>query len=499
MSKRPSGAVLTGVHLDRTVNVPLHQQLYRGVREAILAGGLPSGARLPSSRILAAELGVSRATAVEAFEQLLAEGYLEGRTGSGTYVAATLPEELLRPARRPALGAAPSQPRRGPSVRCEQLLQTAGDLRRLREGSAQGSRAFRLGIPALDAFPHDLWGKVVARQARDVQPWRHGTAYLAGYPPLREALAAYLVGARGLRCTPEQVIIVGGAQQGIGLAAQVLLDPGDPVWLEDPAFSGLQSTLDATGVRAIPVPVEQEGLDLHTGKWLAPEARMVCVTPSHQFPLGVVMSLRRRLELLEWARAADAWILEDDYDSEYRYSGRPLKALQGLDQDGRVLYAGTFSKVLFPSLRLGYLVVPEHLVDPFTTALVYTGISVSLLEQAAVAAFMAEGHLERHLRRMRALYAERQAILLEAASVHLTGRLALQPAEAGLHLVARLPQEVDDVALVRQAAAEGVTLQPLSRYYRGTSPERGLLLGYAAATESEIRAGVKALARALED
>jgi len=497
MSKRKSGAVLTGVQLDRTAEEPLHRQLYREVRNALLAGGLPAGARLPSSRTLAAELGVSRATAVEAFEQLLAEGYLEGRVGSGTYVSATLPEELLRPARRSDPGTAPKGPRRGPSNRCREQLPAAMDLRRLRESSAQGPRAFRLGIPALDAFPHALWGKLIARVGRDLQPWKGDPPHLAGYPPLREALAAYLVGARGLRCTPEQVIIVGGAQQGIGLAAQVLLDAGDPVWLEDPAFSGLQTTLGAAGVRLIPVPVDQEGLEVRAGRALAPDGRLVCVTPSHQFPLGVVMSLRRRLELLEWARATDAWILEDDYDSEYRYSGRPLKALQGLDRDGRVLYAGTFSKVLFPSLRLGYLVVPAHLVDTFTAALLYTGVSVSLLEQAVVTAFMAEGHLERHLRRMRALYAARQSALLDAASGHLAGKLELRPAEAGLHLVAELPPTTDDAALARLAAAEGVSVQPLSRYYRGATSQPGLLLGYAAATEGEIARGVQALARVL--
>lgn len=497
MSKRATGAVLTGIQLDRAGEVPLHRQLYHGVREVILSGGLPSGARLPSSRTLATELGVSRATAVEAFEQLLAEGYLEGKVGSGTYVAATLPEELLRPSPRAAPDAVPAQPRRGVSARCQQLLTAAADLRRIREGSAQGPHAFRLGLPALDAFPHALWAKVITRQARDVQPWKQEVPFLAGYPPLREAISHYLVTARGLRCTPEQVIIVGGAQQGIGLAAQVLLDEGDPVWLEDPAFPGLQSALAAAGAQPVPVPVDDEGLNVQRGRALAPEARLVCVTPSHQFPLGVVMSLRRRLELLEWARAVDAWILEDDYDSEYRYSGRPLKALQGLDGDGRVLYAGTFSKVLFPSLRLGYLVVPAQLVDLFTTALLFTGISVSLLEQAAVAAFMAEGHLERHLRRMRSLYAERQEVLLDAAARELGGKLDLAPAEAGLHLVARLPAGADDAALARLALEAGVSVQPLSRYYRGPAPERGLLLGYAPATESEIRVGVRALARVL--
>jgi GntR family transcriptional regulator/MocR family aminotransferase len=497
MSKRPSGAVLTGMQLDRNTETPLHRQLYEGLRGAILAGGLPAGGRLPSSRTLAAELGVARATAVEAFEQLLAEGYLEGKVGSGTYVSATLPEELLRPARQPDPGQEPEQPRRGVSARCRQQLAAATDFRQLREASALGPRAFRLGVPALDAFPHDLWGKLIARQARDLQPWKESAWHLAGYPQLREAVAAYLVSARGLRCTPEQVIIVGGAQQGIGLAAQVLADPGDPVWLEDPAFTGLQATLDAAAVRTVPVPVDAGGLDVQAGRRLAPEARLVCVTPSHQFPLGVVMSLRRRLELLDWARAADAWIIEDDYDSEYRYAGRPLKALQGLDRDGRVLYAGTFSKVLLPSLRLGYLVVPTPLIDPFTAALVYASISVSTLEQAVVAAFMAEGHLERHLRRMRALYAARQATLLAAAHSALAGKLDLRPAEAGLHLVAPLPSSTDDTAIARLAAAEGVSVQPLSRYYRGLTRERGLLLGYAAATEAEIRDGVQALSRAL--
>lgn len=497
MSKRASGALIAGLVLDRALPEPLHRQLYAGVREAILSGYLAAGARLPSTRMLAAELGVSRNTVTEAFTQLFAEGYVEGRTGAGTYVSRAVPATLRRPEPAvPPVGREAAVPRRL-SRRAEAMHGGVGTLVRARFHGDGGIQPFQLGVPDLDNFPVAIWGKLVGRHGRDLQPWARGLLHPTGHPALREAVAGYLATARGVRCRPEQVIIVGGSQQGIALAAQVLLDPGDEAWMEDPGYRGTRTVLAGSGVRVVPVPVNAEGLDLAAGKARAPGARLAYVTPSHQFPLGVVMSLRRRLELLEWAAFTGAWILEDDYDSEFRYGGRPLTALQGLDTGGRVIYAGTFSKVLFPALRLGYLIVPEPLVETFASVLFAIGGPAPMLEQLVLADFIGEGHFERHLRRMRQLYRERQETLVRAAQRKLWGLLQVVPADAGMHLVGWLPEGVDDRAVAQAAAARNLRLVALSQS-SVEPPERGaLLLGYAALTLPQIREGIDRLGEVL--
>jgi len=325
-----------------------------------------------------------------------------------------------------------------------------------------------------------------------------------GYAPLRAEIAAYLGAVRGVRCGPEQVVVVAGSQQGIQLAARVCLDPGDRAWFEDPGYPGARRALEDAGARVVPVPVDAEGLDVAAGVARAPDARLAFVTPAHQAPLGVAMSAARRLALLEWARAARAWVLEDDYDSEYRYAGRPFPALQGLDPDGRVLYLGTFSKTLFPALRLGYLVVPPHLVDAVAGARAVLDRHSPVIEQAVVADFLAGGHFARHVRRMRTLYAERQAALVEAGRCELGGLLDLAPADAGLHLIGWLPPGVDDRAAAAAAHAAGVDTLSVSAH-RADPPAMeaapairgGLLLGYAPVRPPRIRAATRALARAL--
>lgn len=359
-----SGSVPPVISVDRSSAAPLHRQLYEGLREAILSGRLSAGALLPSTRELAAGLGVSRNTATSAYAQLLAEGYLEGRVGSGTYVARSLPDDLLRARSGPGgepggAGAEVALSRRGRLLAATPTT-TARD--------AGPARAFRPGIPALDAFPFGLWRRLESRFWRRPPPGLLGYGDPAGYGPLRAGISAYLRAARAVRCSPEQVIVVSGSQQALDLAARVLLDPGDAAWVEEPGYAGARAALLGAGARLVPVPVDEEGLDVAAGARLGPDARLVHVTPSHQYPLGATMSLARRLELLGWARRSGAWVLEDDYDSEYRYAGRPLEALQGLDAEGRVIYVGTFSKVLFPSLRLGYLVLPPDLVDAFAAA-----------------------------------------------------------------------------------------------------------------------------------
>jgi GntR family transcriptional regulator/MocR family aminotransferase len=485
-------AAVPEILLDTSSAVPLHRQLYEGLRGAILAGRLSAGTRLPATRMLAHELGISRNTVLNAFEQLLAEGYVEGQTGSGTYVSHVLPDDLLH-----VLPTPPAQPL-APSNR---RLSQRGSLLAATSVTAvddQGPpRAFRTGLPAFDTFPFDIWTRLVARHWKQPPPELLSYGDPAGYHRLREVIAAYLGAARGVQCTTDRVIIVAGSQQGLDLAARVLLDPGDRVWIEDPGYVGARGALRSAGAELVPVPLDQEGLRVAVGIDTCANARMAYVTPSHQFPLGVTMSLSRRLALLDWARRADAWLLEDDYDSEYRYTGRPLPALQGLDGDGRTIYLGTFSKVLFPSLRLGYLVVPLDLVNAFVAAKALADRHPPSIEQAALADFIAEGHFARHIRRTRALYAGRQAALIAAAQHELAGLMELHPAAAGMHLVGWLPPGMADTDAASRAAAVGVDVSPLSAYALEPLERGGLLLGYAAADQNEIHRAVRRLGRAL--
>ncbi|WP_437968382.1 PLP-dependent aminotransferase family protein [Sorangium sp. So ce260] len=492
----PVGAA-AAVVLDPASSAPLHRQVYEAVRGAIFAGRLRPGSKLPSTRALAAHLCLSRNTVLGAYAQLLAEGYLRGRIGSGTYVADALPERLLLARRGLAPQPAPSPGGADLSRRGALVAGAASPFRRAAAPLGAAGWAFQVGVPAFDAFPAIAWGRLMSR--RWDRSWR---ALLPlhepqGYAPLRRAIADYLVTARGVRCTPDQVVVVSGAQQAISLAAEVLLDPGDAVWVEDPGYTAARSALLAAGATPVPVPVDGEGLDVAAAGRLSASARLAVVTPSHQFPLGVTMSLGRRLALLDWARSSRGWVFEDDYDSEFRYAGRPLAALQGLSPDARVIYAGTFSKVLSPSLRLGYLVVPEALVDAFVAAKALADVSSPSLEQAILAEFMAEGHFARHVRRMRVLYERRQAALVAAAERELSGLLEVGPAPAGMHLLGWLPAGRADGAAAESAAASGVRCVALSELRVRSAGRGALLLGYAAVPEDEIAEGVRRLRTAL--
>lgn len=493
--------ILGPLALDPAAPVPLYRQLYEGLRAAILEGRLGPGARLPSSRALAGELDVGRNTVVAAFEQLLAEGYLEARVGAGTRVAAIPPETLLEvgmndAAKRKDARAGDTQDRLSARGRLMSSVRRFNRARGYEKGQAG---AFQHGLPALDMFPLDIWSRLLARRARAPQGRLYDYYVGAGYEPLRKAIAGYLGAARGVVCEPGQVIVTTGAQAALDLAARLVIDPGDPVWIEDPGYLGARGAFLAAGANLVPVPVDTEGLDIEAGLAAASKPKLIYVTPSHQFPLGATLSLVRRLALLETAKRFGAWVLEDDYDSEYRYVGRPLPALQGLDNADTVIYMGTFAKTLFPALRVGYLVVPPALVDAFETAIRLTGQTVPAALQAALADFIAEGHFGTHIRRMRALYAGRQERLLDALETYTEGMLTVQPREGGMQLVAYLPDGTDDRTVAEAAARHKVIATPLSTYFLNKPARPGLYLGYAAVADAEIPRGAEHLARALEE
>jgi GntR family transcriptional regulator/MocR family aminotransferase len=481
------------LEVDGLSKLPLHRQLYGGLRDAILEGRLLAGARLPASRVLAGELGLSRTTVLSAVEQLVAEGFLETRRGSGTFVTDNLPEEIHA-------GTGPTGPvsRR---VSAPVISRRGVGLAAVNRPSLNSIRPFAPGMPALDMFPFRLWSRLLASAWRSPERSLPAVGQSGGYPPLRRAIAEYLRSARGLRCGPDQIVVVGGAQSAIHLAGQVLLDPGDRVLIEEPGYAGIRGALMAAGADVVPTRVDEHGLMIDDVRDNDASVRMACVAPSYQHPLGVVMSLARRLDLLDWARRSNAWILEDDYFSEYRYRGRPLAALQGLDEDGRVVYVGSFSKVLFPTLRLGYLVVPEAAVDAFLGARRVLDDHTSLLAQPALTRFIAEGHFTAHIRRMRKLYAARQRSLLASAERHLEGLLELNADETGMQLNARLlpalARRMTDAEAAQCAARNDVTVLPLSQFYMGRPEHQGLMMGYAGFSADEIELAAIRLRSAL--
>ena len=467
----------------------LYRWLYDEMRTAILDGRLRPGSRLPATRDLASAYRLSRATIVTAFDQLKSEGYVEGRSGSGTYVSQVLPEQLLDVR-------GPRAEKRLPHRRVA-LSSYARRLQPFRGASPRPMRAFRANQPALDLFPTTLWAQVAARRLRRVSTNLLAGGEALGYRPLREAVADYLNTSRGVKCTADQVLILSGAQEALDRTARILLNPGEPVWMEEPGYPGAAVVFRALGARICAVPVDAEGLDLERGRKRWKSARLAYVTPAHQFPLGVTMSLRRRLALLEWARRSGTLIFEDDYDSEYRYSGRPIPAMQGLDRSGVVIFAGSFSAVLFPALRLGYLVVPAEMVDVFAAAESVSTHHPPLLEQAILCDFITEGHFARHIRRMRELYAERLAVLLECAREKLAGSVEISTVEAGLQTVGWLKRGIPAERVAALAALRDVEVVPLSRYASGRSRREGVILGFAAVDPRELRRGVEELARVL--
>ena len=502
MSKRnlPNTYLISLIHLDKSQNTPLYWQIYHSLRQAILTSKLGGGVKLPSSRDLANLLQTSRTTIVNAYDQLLAEGYLVSQVGAGTFVAKSLPEafmEIHAPENSP-----PQQAFERPLSSFGQKALERGKQYNLKHVHPFRDRhTFHVGMPDLNEFPFAIWSRLANHHLRH-QPAKmfQGNKSTAGYPPLREAIADYVQIARATNCSPEQIIIVSGAQQALYLSAQVLLSPNDTVWVEDPCYLSGIGALDGTGARIVPVPVDEEGLMMAQGQQLAPNARLVCVTPSCQFPLGYTMSLPRRLSLLAWAAKSGAWILEDDYDSEFRYDGSPLASLQGLDNHQRVIYIGTFSKMMYPSLRLGYLVVPPDLVDAFLYARIIMDQYTPRLEQLMLTDFMTQGYFTRHLRKMRKLYGERCRVLQMALAKYCADWVDVGDVSGGMHLVAWLKNGLDDKRVAAEAVKYNLRLSPLSSTYIGQAPARGgLMLGFTAMTLDEIETAVIKLAQLLSD
>jgi len=472
--------------LDRADTTPLQRQIYDGYRAAILRGQLRPGEQILSSREFAAELSVSRFPVLNAYAQLLAEGYLESRVGAGTFVSASLPEQQMSvdiPGRAPAV---PSGPR--PVSRRSALYPSISNLAYVR-----GRGSFGVHQPAFDQFPFAIWSNLVARHSRNphVRAIHHTDP--RGAERFRGAICDYLRTARGVQCTPDQVLIVSGSQQALDITARVLLDPGNSVWVEEPGYSLQRAVLTAAGCRLIPVPVDEEGMDVEKGIKRSPKARAAFVTPSHQYPLGSTMSASRRIQLLNWAHRAGAWVIEDDYDSEFRYQSLPIASMHGLDRNARVIYVGTFSKVLFPSLRLGYMVIPADLVDRFIAVRHAMDIFPPYLQQEVLADFILEGHFTRHIRRMRQVYKERRSILIDSLAREFPAGSGFEVhgVEAGMHLAMTLPPGLNDREISARAIRSRLWLWPLSPSYTTTPPRHGFILGFGSSLPAQIPRAVR--------
>jgi GntR family transcriptional regulator / MocR family aminotransferase len=484
--------------LDRQSAEPAYRQLLQLMQQAILTGRLAPGTKLPSSRTLAGDLGVARNTVLHVYDQLSAEGYVLSTTGSGTYVADTRPATSAvttpPPTGTPADeedGAGTACPRGDMSMRGQRLIDEAGV-------SAKQWGAFMPGVPDVAEFPARTWSRLQARLWKSAN---HGLLTYApggGYRPLRRALSDYLRVARSVRCTPDQIIITTGIHQSIDLTVRLLADVGDRAWVEEPCYWGARSVLQSSGLKLAPIPVDAEGLNPREQDLRDPP-RIALVTPSHQYPLGMVMSLARRRALLEYARQHKVWIIEDDYDSEFRYGSRPLASLQGLDDSDRVIYVGSLGKLLFPGLRIGYMVVPERLAATFRTGVAELYREGQLMQQAVLAEFIMDGYLTSHVRRMRTLYGERRQLLIDAVTRHFGDALPVMGDEAGLHFVLGLPDACDDRAVTAAAYDAGVIVRPLAAYYSGRQQQKGLLTGYACVPHEEIDPAFATLAGVIEE
>jgi len=484
--KKVSSGIFPIIALDRKAPKPLHRQVYDGYRTAIVEGSLRAGQRVPSTRVLTSELGVSRIPILNAYAQLLAEGYFESRVGAGTIVSRSLPDQvpLLDP--RSPRSARVRSGRRPVSKRAESLPAIESVPWR------RGWGAFGVSQVAFNQFPFQVWNSLVTRHCRNIHARSLDYGDPMGSKSLREAIAAYLRTARRVRCEAEQIMIVSGSQQALEVSTRVLLDPGSRVWMEEPGYRFARSVFASNGCQIVPVPIDSEGLSVAAGIRQSRRARAALVTPSHQYPLGVTMSASRRLQLLDWAERSGSWIIEDDYDSEYRYESMPIASLQGLDANARVVYIGTFSKVLYPSLRLGYVVIPADLVGRFLAVRIAMDIGPSRFFQAVLADFIREGHFSRHIRRMRLLYGERRSVLTDRLRDELGLAADITGGQAGMHLSLTL-KGIRDREVAERAARQNLWLVPLSSSYLGKALRQGFILGFGSTTVETIPNAVRKL------
>lgn len=489
MRKKPRGAVVPMIAVDRSGEKPLHRQIYDAFRAMILERRLQPGQQIPSTRVLAGELGISRLPVLGAYAQLIAEGYIESRSGAGTFVTTLLSDQFPDP--RPVVATAVNDHASDAVSRLAMLLPVE------RTPWFPGGGAFTVGQIAYDHFPFRVWSDLITHYARKVRAGWLNYSDAMGSEEFREVIATYLRTARAVHCEVSQIMVVNGSQHALDLSARVLLEPDSPAWIEEPGYEFLRHALTLSGCRLVPVPVDGEGLDVAAGIKLCRNARVAYVTPSHQYPLGATMSAARRLQLLEWAHSSGAWIVEDDYDSEYRYESLPIASMQGLDPGARVIYIGTFSKTLFPSLRLGYMVIPPALVSRFVAVRQANDMCPSHLYQAALTDFINEGHFSRHVRKTRQLYAERRNALTQALRKEFGSEIEILGAEAGMHLVVTLPPGLSDRKISVRAAQEGLWLWPLSAAYVGTNVRQGFILGFGGTKADDMLHQVRRLRKAV--
>ncbi len=458
---------LEGIALNRSAAINLHRQIYQQLRSRIERRILASGTALPSTRLLAKDLGVGRNTVIAAYEQLALEGYLLMQQGAPPLI-------MDLPASAPAPNKSAGETGNAISERGKIMLSQPY------HHGKPGLLAFHPGLPDPDNFPFNTWSKLLARRAKVARHELFGTYHVRGYPALCEAIARYLTASRGMNCKPEQIVVTNGAQSAFDLLARILIDPGDTVWMEEPGYYGAGSAFLSAGARLCPLPVDDTGWNLEPPPVVP---RLIFVTPSCHHPLGVTMPMEQRLNLIHMAEAWNSWIIEDDYDSEYRFQGQPIPALQGISGSNRVVYVGTFAKILFPAMRLGFLVVPEVMREGIASALSITGQFAPLLTQAALADFMNEGHFARHLRRMRRLYAARRQYFMDICEDYLGPWLRMRRTESGIQLVGVFHGDHDDHVVAKAALEKGINVSPLSIQYRHGGVQRGLVMGFAAADE----------------
>jgi GntR family transcriptional regulator/MocR family aminotransferase len=485
MRKTPTG-ISPIIAIDRRAPKALHRQVYDAYRAGIVNRTLRAGQRVPSTRVLALELGISRIPILTAYSQLVAEGYFESRVGAGTVVSRSFPDQITFPEPRGQQSTKVQAGARRLSKRCSNFVSVAN------VPWQRGWGAFGVSQVSFGNFPFQTWNALVMRHCRKAYAKSLDYGDPMGSKELREAIAAYLRTARGVRCEARQIMVVSGSQQGLDISARVFLDPGSRVWMEEPGYRFARNVLAVHGCKIVPVPVDYAGLNVAAGIKRCRTARAALVTPSHQYPLGITMSASRRMQLLDWAQKSESWIIEDDYDSEFRYESKPIASLQGLDSNARVIYIGTFSKVLFPALRLGYLVVPPDLIERFLAVRLAMDIGPPTFFQSVLADFISEGHFSRHIRRMRLLYKERRSVLIDCIRKEFGFAADVTGGEAGMHLSITL-KGIRDSEIAERASRQNLWLVPLSTSYLGEPSRHGFILGFGSTAVEEIPNAVRKL------